>query len=248
LQAEKVVKKAGSILLPFAFCLLPFYFFLSTAGRDVRGKFELINPRIKDRGGQQDASGIVFWLAPINGAAPRASSRSRKMIRQSNKRFSPHVIVLETGSEVDFPNEDPFFHNVFSVFNGRRFDLGLYASGESRPVNFNRPGVSYIFCNIHPQMSAVVVTVDTPFYGISDQSGNFLIRDVPEGHYRFNVWYERSTAENLAELTRSVQVTSSGLDLRVIKISEEGYIPRPHPNKFGQEYDKLNDRSGYRRP
>jgi plastocyanin len=234
----------------FACCLLPFYFFLPVAlsAAAVRGRFELVNPKIRDRNGRPDLSGIVFWLTPANGAASRSATRSRKMITQSDKRFAPHILVVESGSEVEFPNEDPFFHNVFSIFNGRRFDLGLYASGESRPVNFNRSGVSYIFCNIHPQMSAIVVTVDTPYYGISDESGKFLLNNVPEGQYRFNVWHERSKAENLAELMRSVQIASSGLDLGVIQVSEEGYLPRPHPNKFGQDYDKANDRSGYRRP
>jgi plastocyanin len=260
-NVENNLKKASSVFLPFAFCLLPFNFFvlflvavllfpegLAVSGRVVRGRFELVNSKIKNRTGKTDASGVVAWLVPVNGAPQQSTNRSRKMITQRKKRFIPHIVVIQTGEQVDFPNEDPFFHNVFSIFNGRRFDLGLYASGETRPVNFNRPGVSYIFCNIHPQMSAVVVAVDTPYFVISDQSGKFQINNIPEGQYQFNVWHERSQAEHLTELMRSVQVTSSGLDLGVIHVSEEGYIPRPHPNKFGQDYDKLKDRPGYRRP
>lgn len=221
---------------------------ISLAGGDVRGRVELINAKIKARDSKIDASGVVAWLNPVNGTIARWNSRQKKAITQRSKRFSPHVIVVETGSEVDFPNEDPFFHNVFSIFNGKRFDLGLYASGETRPVNFTRPGVSYIFCNIHPQMSAVVVTVDTPYYAVSDQDGNFSISNVTEGRYHLMVWHERSKSEHLVDLTRSVQVTSMGLDLGVIRISEEGYIPRPHPNKHGLDYDMLNSRPGYRRP
>jgi plastocyanin len=260
-EVKNSLKKASSSFLPFAFCLLPFNFFLfslvaillfpeglALSGRVVRGQFELVNSKAKKRSGQPDASGVVVWMVPAGDAAQPSGNRPRKIITQRNKRFMPHILVVQTGEQVDFPNEDPFFHNVFSIFNGRRFDLGLYASGETRPVNFNRPGVSYIFCNIHPQMSAVVVAVDTPYFAISDQSGKFQIDNVPEGQYRFSVWHERSLAENLGELTRSVQVTSSGLDLGVIQVSEEGYIPRPHPNKFGQDYDKLNNRPGYRRP
>jgi plastocyanin len=265
-KVENNLKKASPTFLPFVFCLLPFNLFLpllilvflaavllfperiTLSSRVVRGRFELVNTKTKNRTGKTDASGVVAWMVPANGAAPRSANRTRKMITQRNKRFIPHIVVVQTGSEVDFPNEDPFFHNVFSIFNGRRFDLGLYASGETRPVNFNRPGASYIFCNIHPQMSAIVVAVDTPYFAVSDQSGKFQIDDIPEGQYRLNVWHERSQAENLTELMRSVQVTSSGLDLGVIHVSEEGYIPRPHPNKFGQEYDKLNNRPGYRRP
>lgn len=230
-----------------AFLAVPERIMLS--GRVVKGRFDLINPSTKDRKSDQiDASGVVAWMIPSNGMPARSGKRSRKVITQRNKRFMPHIVVVQTGSEVDFPNEDPFFHNVFSIFNGRRFDLGLYASGETRPVNFNRAGVSHIFCNIHPQMSAIVVTVDTPYFVISDQSGNFQIDNVPEGQYRFNVWHERSQTEHLTELMKTVQVTSSGLDLGILQVSEEGYIPRPHPNKYGQDYDKLNNRPGYRRP
>jgi plastocyanin len=265
-KVENNLKEASSRFLPFAFCLLPSNFFLAPiisvfliavllipermalAGRVVRGRFELVNSKTKNRTSQPDAGGVVVWMVPAIGAPPQSANRPRRMITQRNKRFMPHIVVVQTGEQVDFPNEDPFFHNVFSIFNGRRFDLGLYASGETRPVNFNRPGISYIFCNIHPQMSAIVVAVDTPYFVISDQSGKFEISNVPEGQYRFNVWHERSKADHLAGLMRSVQVTSSGLDLGVIQVSEEGYIPRPHSNKFGREYDKLKDRPGYRRP
>ena len=87
---------------------------------------------------------------------------------QKDKTFTPHLLVIPTGSTVDFPNLDPFFHNVFSEFNGKRFDLGLYESGSSRTVHFDHDGVSYIFCNIHPEMSAVIVTLSTPYFGVSD--------------------------------------------------------------------------------
>ena len=119
---------------------------------------------------------------------------------QRNKRFLPHLLVVERGAEVDFPNSDPYFHNVFSVFNGKRFDLGLYASGESRPVLFNREGISHIFCNIHPQMSAVIITVDTPYFAQSNQAGNVSLADVPEGRYQLKVWHERATQSELDDI------------------------------------------------
>ena len=80
------------------------------------------------------------------------------------------------GSAVLFPNEDPFFHNVFSVYEGTRFDLGLYESGSSKEVRFNRPGPSYIFCNIHPEMSAVIMVMTTPYYATTDADGRLLHR------------------------------------------------------------------------
>jgi len=219
------------------------------AGSTVGGRIELTNSKLKPRGGKLDASGVVVWLASADGVALHSASKQRKVITQRNKRFSPHIVAVEAGSEVDFPNEDPFFHNVFSIFNGKRFDLGLYASGETRPVNFNRAGVSYIFCNIHPQMSAVVVALDTPYFAISDPAGGFAIGNVPAGAYRLNVWHERAKPETLAALARTVQISQTGpaqLDLGTIAVSEEGYVPRPHPNKHGQEYDR--QQPSYRKP
>ncbi|MGH9800785.1 MAG: hypothetical protein ACRD82_10505, partial [Blastocatellia bacterium] len=157
-------------------------------------------------------------------------------------------VAVEVGSEVDFPNDDPYFHNVFSIFNGKRFDLGLYASGETRPVNFNRPGISYIFCNIHPKMSAIVVALDTPYFSVSDKAGGFTIPNVPAGEYRLSVWHERAKPETLAAISRNVQAGTGELDLGAIRVSEEGYVPRPHPDKHGQEYDSQQNKPGYRKP
>lgn len=214
----------------------------------VKGRIELVNSKLKARGGKLDAGGVVVWLTPLDGAALRGASRQRSVVTQRDKRFFPHIVAVETGAEVSFPNEDPFFHNVFSIFNGKRFDLGLYASGETRPVNFTRPGISYIFCNIHPHMSAVVVTLDTPYFAVSDAAGNLVFGEVPAGNYRLGVWHERAKPETLTALTRTVQVSVGGLNLGAIQVSEEGYVPRPHPNKYGQEYDSQQRQPGYRKP
>jgi plastocyanin len=212
----------------------------------VTARVELLNSKIKNRG-KADAGGVVIWLDPLDGPAPRLQ-RPRQRMDQRGKRFIPHVVAVQRGSEVDFPNSDPFFHNVFSLYNGKRFDLGLYASGESRPVLFNRPGVSHIFCNIHPQMSAVVVALDTPYFGVSDRAGNVAVADVPEGRYTLRVWHERTKPAELDALTRQVRITPAAADLGVIRLSEEGYVPQPHPNKHGQDYDNERNRPPYRRP
>ncbi len=214
----------------------------------VRGVVELVATRTsKSPSPSRDMGGVVVWLEAIEPKAQRGI-RTRRLLRQQGKRFIPHVLVTEVGTEVDFPNEDPFFHNVFSIFDGRRFDLGLYASGETRPVAFNRPGVSYIFCNIHPQMSAIVVALKTPYHTVTDKRGTFLIGGVPEGRYRLELWHERSTQEFLATLAREVHVSAGGLDLGVLRLSEEGFIPRPHRNKHGEEYDSRRNLPAYRRP
>lgn len=211
----------------------------------VKGRVELLNAKAKTRNGKVDASGIVVWLDPL-GARPRGNHQRQTLVQQG-KRFTPHVMAVDFGTEVDFPNYDPFFHNVFSVYNGKRFDLGLYASGETRPVNFNRLGVSYIFCNIHPQMSAVVLTLETPYHAVSDQDGAFTINNVTEGRYRLNLWHERSSAEQLAAQSRVIRVDAANSDLGVIRLSEEGYIPQAHLNKHGEDYNTERNRPLYRR-
>lgn len=227
-----------------------FLFFATEVPRhsNITTRIELLNSRVKTRSGQIDASGVVVWLESLDGSSARGSRAQAKIV-QRGKRFTPHIIAVERGTEVDFPNFDPFFHNVFSLYGGKRFDLGLYASGETRPVLFNRAGISYIFCNIHPQMSAIVVTLDTPYYALSDQSGEVTIADVPEGRYQLKVWHERSNDEELAAQSRSLRVTAGrNVDLGVIRLNETGYLPQPHRNKYGGQYDNENNKPAYKRP
>ncbi len=241
------VVKLWLIVLALGMLLIPARPAVMQAGLGVvKGRVELINTKVKARGGKVDRSGVVIWLEPLGGARVRGG-RARRTIIQRHKRFTPHITAVELGTEVDFPNEDPFFHNVFSVYHGKRFDLGLYASGETRPVLFNRPGVSYIFCNIHPQMSAVVVTLNTPYFAISDQNGDFTINGVAEGRYRLRVWHERAKSEQLEACSRIIHVTPGSLELGALQLSEEGYIPQPHKNKYGEEYETERNKPLYRR-
>ncbi len=125
----------------------------------------------------------VVWLIPVVQSAGDVAPVKpiHAVLRQKNKAFEPHLLVVTKGSTVDFPNQDPWFHNVFSLFNGKKFDLGLYEAGTSRTVHFDREGVSYIFCNIHPEMSAVVVVVSSPYYALVSKSGDFSIPEAPSG-------------------------------------------------------------------
>ncbi|MHB1938997.1 MAG: cupredoxin domain-containing protein [Acidobacteriaceae bacterium] len=188
-----------------------------------------------------DPPSAVVWLEPLrqgpSDAFSLATEKTYSMV-QKNKQFYPRFLVVQIGSMVSFPNKDPFFHNVFSLFNGKRFDLGLYEEGSTRGVKFNRTGVSYIFCNIHPQMNAVIVTLDTPYYAIPDAAGNLLIRGVPSGAYRLKIWAEGASSETLAALTRIVHVSPVNQSLGdwTIRISQA--FPANHKNKFGQAYDK----------
>jgi plastocyanin len=129
---------------------------------------------------------VVVWLEPPAGQEPRA--RRRIVLDQRNMQFEPRVLVVRTGTTVEFPNNDRVFHNVFSFRDGKRFDLGLYPIGSVKHVQFDKPGVSRVFCNIHPQMAAYVIAVDSPWFAVSDESGGFTLPDVPGGTYTYHAW------------------------------------------------------------
>src|SRR5713226_3621085 len=166
------------------------------------------------------AENVVVWLTPIGGRSPAMPfSKQPLRLTQHNKSFEPHVLIVPVGSVVQFPNRDPFFHNVFSLFEGKRFDLGLYEAGTTRNVNFDKPGVSYIFCNIHAEMSAVVIALNTRYYGISDQRGEVVIPSVPPGRYTLRIWYEAALPETLKAMAREITVSESVSTLGVLRLS-----------------------------
>jgi hypothetical protein len=181
----------------------------------------------------------VFWLKPVAGTPSLPfPAHGRYTLLQKNRMFTPHLLVIPVGSVVLFPNEDPFFHNVFSLFNGRRFDLGLYEAGTTKDVTFSREGVSYIFCNIHPEMSAVVVALSTPLYAIADASGAFQLPDVPAGEYEVHVWVEGTPQPSLDRLSRDVHLAPGAGDLGELSMTAVPQEPVPHLNKFGRPYDQ----------
>ena len=186
---------------------------------------------------------IVLWLTPVDDSTPLRTvppPPNGYRLTQKNKEFSPHLIVVPAGSSVDFPNLDPFFHNVFSLFNGKRFDLGLYDAGQHRSVRFDREGVSYIFCNIHPEMGAIVLSLKTPYYAVSAASGTITIHDVPPGQYRLHMWseqYQGTNSEGGADPGRRViQVSKEGASLGTIVLAPAPDPLSNHKNKFGEDY------------
>jgi plastocyanin len=185
-----------------------------------------------------DAANVVVWLTPLDDAGSVAGTPARPtpQLVQRNKTFEPHVLVVQVGSEVQFPNKDPYLHNVFSLFDGKRFDLGFYEAGSSRSVHFDKAGISFLFCNIHPDMSAVVIAVETPYFALSDHSGRVTIPNVPNGRYRLRVWYERSLAQDLDALSRMITISDSARSLAPIQVIENPDFTLAHKNKYGQDY------------
>jgi len=195
------------------------------------------------------AENVVIWLSPV-GTQPSAKLVPNHPLRltQHHKRFEPHLLVVPVGAVVAFPNRDPFFHNVFSLFEGKRFDLGLYEAGTTRNVSFDRPGISYIFCNIHEEMSAVVIALDTPYYGVSNRQGEIVISQVPFGHYIMRAWSETALPQNLNSLTRELTISENSANLGLLTI-DAGAVSTAHKNKYGMDYEPPAPNSpGYEQP
>jgi plastocyanin len=198
------------------------------------------------------AGEAVLWLVPVGTpvapASPENPTTRPPQLIQRNKTFEPHLLVVPVGSMVEFPNRDPFFHNVFSLFEGKRFDLGLYEAGSTRTVRFDKPGISYIFCDIHPEMSAVIIALPTPYYGISDSRGQVVMPNVPAGRYALHVWYEAALPEQLNAMTREIEVSANTSTLGVIRLRVAS-LQLTHKNKYGQDYDPPTpDNPAYGRP
>ena len=199
---------------------------------------------------KHDSPEAVVWLTPLGGSAPQWKPKPGPIPKlvQKNKSFSPHLLVVPVGSVVEFPNRDPFFHNVFSLFDGKRFDLGLYEAGTSRNVHFDKPGISYIFCNIHAEMSAVVITLPTPYYAISNQRGELVIPSVPPGRYTLRVWYEAAPQELLDAQIREVDISENSNTLGVLHLTPPAQAPN-HTDKYGRQYEPPSpDSPAYTRP
>ncbi len=129
---------------------------------------------------------------------------------QKDMMFQPSVLAVAVGTTVSFPNQDPFFHNVFSYSKERKFDLGRYPKGQTQEVTFDKPGIIKVFCEIHYSMRAYIHVLPTPYFAVSDERGAFKIPSVKPGDYTLHVWQE-----NLPELTQPITIGPDGKSVEV---------------------------------
>jgi hemoglobin len=167
---------------------------------------------------------VMLWPA---GGKPAKRVPKFRVIEQRNKTFAPHLMAVPVGSTVAFPNFDAIYHNVFSLSQPQRFDLGMYKSGDMRQVVFDKPGIIRLGCNIHANMSAYLVVVDAPHYAVSDSGGELAFRSLKPGKYKVQAWSERSAAPLVTEIVVKTGDNQATFDL------EGGAADGPSEDKFG---------------
>ncbi len=151
----------------------------------------------------------VVWLSG-DSLPPLKPVEPIPTIAQKDMMFKPSVMAVSVGSTVEFPNLDPFFHNVFSYSKTKKFDLGRYEQGKSKPVTFDKPGIVKIFCEIHYSMRAYLHVLASPYFAVTDEKGGFTIPDVKPGNYTLHVWQE-----NQSDLVREITVGADGATVNI---------------------------------
>jgi plastocyanin len=181
-------------------------------------------------GGAQGPGGAVVWLKRVGGETPRPAPAHGKVVSQRNKTFMPKVLVVPVGTRVSFRNDDPIFHNIFSLSKPNDFDSGLYKQGATYQQTFKRAGVVQILCNIHSSMLGVIVVVDTPYYAQADGSGAFTIRGVPPGDYHLTVWHEAASKP----VEQKLSVGPGGVRGLSLQVGGDKRPPQFVPDKSGK--------------
>ena len=209
----------GSSLVPACLALA-----MPAAAGTVTGKVELI-----EKGGRR-ASGLSDVIVYVEG--PKAKGKPERVtMAMKDKAFRPRVAAVSAGGVVEFPNQDPIFHNVFSVSGANRFDLDLYKRPRSGSWTFSAPGVARVYCNIHPQMSAVVLVRDNPYFTTAAADGSFTIDHVPAGRWLIKAWQEHAP-----EASQEIVVGADNRVTAQLVLDASQWKKLPHKNKYGKDY------------
>jgi plastocyanin len=194
---------------------------------------------VSKRGQTPVINETLVWLEPANGKAPAAKRPATFQMATQRKSLVPHVLAVPAGSTITFPNDDPISHNLFSLSAANAFDLGLYRKGAGKTHKFEAPGVVNVYCNVHPNMSAVVHVMSSPYYAFADGAGNYAIADVPPGKYRLIAWNEQGgSSESTVEISGSGAVAGNVN----VTLDSRNYREAQHLNKVGKPYEAPRSR------
>lgn len=159
---------------------------------------------------------VVVYLKGVtyNGELPAV----RRQIRQEGESFAPRVVPITTGSTIEFPNLDPFFHNVFSLSTAGTFDLGRYPEGRARVRQFTKPGLVKVYCHIHSHMSATILVLNHPYFAVPEDDGSFTLQNVPPGNYTLVAWHERVGERSSQVSVQAGQASTIDVSLPVVDV------------------------------
>ena len=171
--------------LKTALLMTSFGFIASNAfcGGTITGTVDASIPKYK-------GDAVVYLLGVKGPVTPQHAS-----VDQKSLVFVPHVTAVPVGSTVDFKNNDKVNHNIFSASAAKKFNLGTYNPGMSKPVTFDKPGAINLLCNVHSEMSAWVVVTENQYAAVSEHDGKFTINNVPAGTYKITAWSEKLKAQ-----------------------------------------------------
>ena len=195
---------------------------------DLRGKVELLARGGKGPARGSDVKQAIVYYEPASPQPSRAAGASFEMVTRK-KEFTPRVLAVPQGSRVRFPNQDPILHNVFSVSGENKFDLGLYRMGPGKDKRFEEPGLVRVYCNVHHDMVASILVLDTPYFTSPGSTGEFALTGLPRGKGKLTVWHEQAEPWSM-----EVELPGPGPVSARVEIVKP-LIP-PHLNKSGQSY------------
>lgn len=209
---------------------LPLLFCLPLHAEEIRGRVQLLAKGGKNPARGSDVRQAVVYFEPEKATGMKTGGEPFEMVTRK-KEFSPRVLVVPKGSRVRFPNQDPILHNVFSVSAPNQFDLGLYRKGSGKETKFDSPGLVRVYCNIHHDMVAYVMVLDTPYHVSPNANGEFVLSGLPRGKGKLTVWHEQAEPWSVdVELPQKTQ----GPVLARVEIVRP-LIPA-HLNKTGESY------------
>jgi plastocyanin len=183
----------------------------------------------------EDLDHTVIYLEPAGGTKGRMAPTNTSIALQA-RQFAPRVRIVTEGSRIEFPNQDPFSHNVFSKAPQGPFDTESYGKNRTKDNTFKSAGVYPLYCNVHPKMTAFVVAVKTPYFTQARDDGKFSLDKVPAGKYTLHVWHDRG-----GEQTADLVVPGTGLAGLKYQLDARGYKYVQHKNKFGKDYQAYGD-------
>lgn len=204
------------------------------AGASVTGQVAIL-----ERPGEEteDLANVVVYLEPASPSArAKVAAPTNTTIALEKRQFSPRVRVVVEGSKIDFPNQDPWNHNVFSKVNGG-FDTGVFGRNKSKDQVFKEAGVYSLYCNVHPRMTAFVIALKTPYFTQAGADGRFALENVPPGQYKMTIWHDRTNT-----VVKDITVAATGVANLRADLDARGYKYVQHKNKFGQVYPATGER------